>query len=177
MKKVISIVIALTMLIVGASQVSAAGNMELIGKYTTSLKGSTPNRVSNIKLAAKKISGTVLQPNQTFSFNGKVGNSNIAKNGWKLATVIVNKRKVNGYGGGICQVSSTLFNAVDQARLKVVKRYAHSVSVGYVPKGRDATVAWGSKDFVFKNTSGSKIQIQAIVWQNQVIVKVFKYKG
>ena len=82
--------------------------------------------------------------------------------GYQPAQEIVNKELVMGIGGGICQTSSTLFNAVDQLAIEYVEWHHHSLTVGYVPSGRDATVSYGGKDFQFKNTAGVPLLIKAI---------------
>ena len=87
-----------------------------------------------------------------------MGNTNAAK-GYKEATAYVGGKVVPSYGGGICQVSSTLYNAVLYANLEIVERHNHSYVVSYVPAGRDATVAYGGKDFKFKNTRSYPIKI------------------
>ena len=99
-------------------------------------------------------------PGETFSYNGILGNTNKAK-GYKVGTAYVGGKVVESYGGGICQVSSTLYNAILYANLEVVERYNHSYVVNYVPAGRDATVAYGGKDFKFKNTRNYPIKIVA----------------
>lgn len=177
--KYVSLLLAGLLFVSFSSQVSAAvakPQIKLIGSYTTSLKGSSANRISNVALAAKKINGKYgryLKSNEVFNFHKVVGNSNFKQDGWKLATVIENKKKVTGYGGGICQVSSTLFNAVDIARLQLIERHNHSLSVGYVPKGRDATVAWGSKNFIFKNNTIDRLLIRSEVVKGFLYVKIY----
>ena len=111
-------------------------------------------------MAAKTINGTILLPGETFSYNGILGNTNKAK-GYKEGTAYVGGKVVKSYGGGICQVSSTLYNAVLYSNLEIVERYNHSYAVNYVPAGRDATVAYGGKDFKFKNTRTYPIKIEA----------------
>ena len=131
-----------------------------LSKYTTIYDAGNYNRSHNVALAAKTLNGTILLPGETFSYNGKLGNTNAA-NGYKQATAYVGGKVVPSYGGGICQVSSTLYNAVLYANLEIVERYNHSYAVSYVPAGRDATVAYGGKDFKFKNTRNYPIKIVA----------------
>lgn len=121
----------------------------ILGKYTTHFGGDS-NRSSNISLAAEKISGTYLKPGSEFSYNQTTG-SRSAANGYKEAPVIINGKLEPGSGGGVCQVSSTLFNAVILAGLEVTQRTCHYSPVSYVPLGRDATVAEGVIDFRFRN--------------------------
>ena len=133
---------------------------QTLSKYTTIYDAGVTNRAHNVALAAKTINGTILLPGETFSYNGVLGNTNAAK-GYKQATAYVGGKVVPSYGGGICQVSSTLYNAVLYANLEIVERYNHSYAVSYVPAGRDATVAYGGKDFKFKNTRKYPIKIVA----------------
>lgn len=121
----------------------------VLGKYTTHFGGDA-NRSSNISLAAEKISGTYLKPGGDFSYNRTTG-SRSAANGYKEAPVIINGKLEPGSGGGVCQVSSTLFNAVILSGLEVTQRTCHFSPVSYVPLGRDATVAEGVIDFCFRN--------------------------
>lgn len=133
---------------------------QTLANYTTIYDAGNYNRSHNIALAAKTINGTILLPGETFSYNGILGNTNKAK-GYKVGTAYVGGKVVESYGGGICQVSSTLYNAILYANLEVVERYNHSYVVNYVPAGRDATVAYGGKDFKFKNTRNYPIKIVA----------------
>ena len=121
----------------------------VLGTFSTNLSGSS-GRVSNITLSAKAIDGMVLHQGETFSFNNVVGPRTTAR-GYKMAPVISDGQSVPGIGGGICQTSTTLYNAVLYANLKVVERRPHTIPSSYVPSGRDATVSYGSTDFKFQN--------------------------
>ena len=132
----------------------------VLGKFSTSYATSSKNRSDNVELAASKIDGTVLMPNEEFSYNKTVGQRTSA-NGFKSAPVFENGETVQGMGGGVCQVSSTLYSAVLYADLPVLERQNHSLVVSYVPKGQDATVAYGSIDFRFKNSTKGPIKISA----------------
>lgn len=129
-----------------------------IGSFSTSYRGSTSNRAANVARAASLINGKVLAPDDIFSFNDTVG-SRTAANGFFTATEYVNGESVQGIGGGTCQVSTTLYCAVLYADLQIVHRENHVMTVGYVPLGQDATVADGSIDFKFKNTTKYPIKI------------------
>lgn len=135
---------------------------KVIASYSTSLGGSTANRIANVALAASKINGYVLNPGKRFSYNKVVG-PRTAATGFKMAHVYVGNEVVDGIGGGICQVSSTLYNAVVMSDLKIVSRTNHSMPVSYVPLGRDATVSYGSIDFVFENDKNYPVSIKAVV--------------
>jgi len=134
----------------------------IIATYTTSFAGSSAGRITNIQLAASKIDGYVLNPGERFSYNGVVGPRTSAA-GFKMAHVYVGNQVVDGIGGGICQVSSTLYNAVVLADLKTVSRTNHSMPVSYVPMGRDATVSYGTIDYVFENNKSYPISIKSTV--------------
>ena len=143
-----------------------------IGRYITSFNSSNKNRSTNIDLAAEAINNHVVFPGETFSFNRVVGKRTVEK-GYEKAKVIVRGEYAEDIGGGICQVSSTLFNAVDSAGLKIVQRFSHSRNVSYIPPGRDATVSWYGPDFEFKNIYNQPIIIQARTMGNLLVIKIF----
>jgi vancomycin resistance protein YoaR len=143
-----------------------------IGRYVTTFNPSNKTRTTNIQLAVKAINNTVVFPGETFSFNRVVGKRTVAK-GYLRAPVIIRGEYSEDIGGGICQVSSTLFNAVDNAGLKIVQRFSHSKKVPYIPPGRDATVSWYGPDFEFKNMYNQPILIQARTIGHLVIIKLY----
>lgn len=143
-----------------------------IGQYVTHFNSSNKERSTNIALSAAAIDSYVLFQNETFSFNKVVGKRTAAR-GYQPAPEIIRGELIEGIGGGICQTSSTLFNAVDRAGVEIVKRYSHSKRVGYVPPGRDATVSWYGPDFLFKNTYNQPILIRAKVYGGTLIVTVY----
>lgn len=130
-----------------------------LASYTTSFDASNTNRSTNVRLATKAINGKIVKPGKTFSFNGTVGERTAAK-GYKPAIIFVGGKQETGLGGGVCQVSSTLFNAVLMSNLEIADRHCHSAPISYVPLGRDATVAYGSKDFKFTNNLKTPIKIE-----------------
>lgn len=136
----------------------------LRSSYTTSYKKSIKNRKYNIYKGAGMITGTILHPGDTFSANGTLGVRNKA-NGWKVATAYVAGAHEKQYGGGVCQLSSTLYNAAVLADMEIVDRRNHSMPVDYVSKGRDATInsIGNIIDFKFKNSSKSDIIIISYV--------------
>jgi len=143
-----------------------------LGSYTTHFKTSNKERSHNIELAADAINNTVVFPGESFSFNEVVGERTKEK-GYKRAPVIVKGELSEDIGGGICQVSSTLFNAVDLRGIQIVERYAHSKEVPYVPPGRDATVSWWGPDFVFKNMYNEPVLIRAQAKNGSMDVAVY----
>ena len=148
---------------------------DLLATYSTSYATSNANRSTNIALAASKINGTVLMPGEEFSFNGTVG-KRTAANGFKTATVYSNGQVTTDYGGGICQVSSTLYNSVLRANLEITNRTNHTFTVGYVPIGLDATVSWGSPDFKFKNSRNYPVKIVATTANKKLTISVYGLK-
>ena len=135
-------------------------NFGLISESTTEAS-SNSNRNNNISQACKNMNGTILEPGEEFSFNGVVG-QRTAANGFKEATVIQGGQYEQGLGGGICQVSSTLYNAVLKADLEVTTRSGHAWPSDYVLKGLDATVDWPALDFKFKNNTD--YQVVVVAW-------------
>ena len=131
-----------------------------LGDCLTYLWGSTPNRISNIRLACSRFDGMVLQPGEQFSYNDVVG-ERTADAGFLPAPTYNGTAHEMGLGGGICQVSSTLYNAVLYANLQIDERVCHTMVVGYLPLGLDATVDWPSTNFVFTNNRDYPIRLKA----------------
>jgi len=149
----------------------------LIAEFTTSFDTKAhrkKNRVYNIVKAAEMINGCVVEPNEKFSMNDTIGDRN-EKNGWKEAAAISGGAYAQEYGGGVCQVSSTLFNAVLMCDMEIVERHHHSWPMSYVPIGRDATISTGKKDFIFRNTSEAPIRIIANVDTEALTITVRIY--
>lgn len=143
-----------------------------VGGFVTYFRKGNLERTKNIMLAAEAINNTVVFPGETFSFNQTVGKRTKEK-GYLPAPIIVKGELSEGIGGGICQVSSTLFNAVDQAGVHILERYSHSRSVPYVRPGRDATVSWYGPDFSFRNEFNQPILIRAKVIEDSVVIHVY----
>lgn len=135
---------------------------DLLSSFSTKYSVGATARTTNLKLAASKINGTVLMPGETFSYNKVVGARTIAA-GYKEAPIYVSGEVVDGLGGGICQITSTLYNAVVYANLDVVERTNHQFVPSYVTASRDATVVYGSLDFKFKNNRNYPIKINCSV--------------
>lgn len=133
---------------------------DVLGTYSSDFSSSSNDRAFNIQLACSKIHGYVLAPGEEFSYNDVVGPRTAAA-GFRMANVYVGNTVQPGIGGGICQVSSTMFNAAVLADLEITERLNHTLPVSYVPMGRDATVSYGSIDFKFKNTYPTPIEISA----------------
>ncbi|OIK13011.1 hypothetical protein BIV60_15145 [Bacillus sp. MUM 116] len=145
---------------------------EKIGSYVTSFNNHNKERNKNIYLAAEAVNNYVLFPGETFSFNKVVGKRTAGK-GYMSAPVIIKGELSEDIGGGICQVSTTLFNAVDNAGLNILQRQSHTKEVSYVPPGRDATVSWDGPDLVFKNNYNQPILIQSKTVNNKLMIEVY----
>lgn len=145
---------------------------DLLGTCSTNYNAGDTNRTTNLRLASNKINGVVLMPGEEFSYNKTVGERTIEA-GYKEASIFSNGEVIPGLGGGICQISSTLYNAVVFADLNVTVRRNHQFVTSYLPAGRDATVVWGSQDFKFKNNRSYPIRIVSSV--NGGIAKVSIY--
>lgn len=146
----------------------------VIGSYTTYFNSGVQGRSKNIQLSAKAIQHHVLGPGDEFSFNHVVG-QRTKERGYQAAKEIVNKKFVMGVGGGICQTSTTLFNAIDAAGLEVTERFTHSKKIGYVPISRDATVSWGGPDLKFKNPYEFPVILKTNVSLNEGRIDVLVY--
>ncbi|WP_066399078.1 VanW family protein [Cytobacillus eiseniae] len=147
-------------------------HVKQIGQYATYFNPSNLARSHNISLAAEAIDNHVVFPGELFSFNQVVG-KRTKERGYLRAPVIVRGELSEDIGGGICQVSSTLFNAADRAGLKMVERYSHSKNVPYVPPGRDATVSWYGPDFSFRNEYSLPMLIRAKAIGGQIVIRLF----
>ncbi len=144
----------------------------VIGEFSTRFNAGTTGRSSNLKLGAYSIRGTLLLPGEKFSFNETTG-PRVASAGYQEAPVILRGELVPGIGGGICQVSTTLYNAVVRANLNVVERRNHSLPVSYVDLGHDATVAYGAIDLKFENNYEYPVFIESFINGNQLHVQIF----
>lgn len=148
---------------------------DLLSSFSTKYSVRATARTTNLKLAASKINGTVLMPGETFSYNKVVGARTIAA-GYKEAPIYVSGEVVDGLGGGICQITSTLYNAVVYANLDIVERTNHQFVPSYVTASRDATVVYGSLDFKFKNNRNYPIKINCSVSDGIANFQIFGLK-
>ena len=145
----------------------------LISEFSTNYIASNVNRTTNLKIAAGKINGKVIMPGEEFSFNQVVGKRTVEE-GYKDAQIYADGGVVDGLAGGICQISSTLYDAVLLANLQVTERRNHSYTTSYLEAGKDATVVWGTIDFKFVNSRSYPIKIEASVDKG---VATFKIHG
>ena len=145
---------------------------DVLGQCTTDFNPGNKGRTTNVLLATDFCNGVLLMPGEVFSYNDTVGPRTYER-GFKDATIYVGNSAEDGVGGGICQVTSTIYYAALRADLKIVERYAHSREVTYVPKGEDATVAWGSKDFKFENNTPFPMKVVTSHKTNTLTVKLY----
>ncbi|WP_436867058.1 VanW family protein [Bacillus fungorum] len=148
------------------------GIKEVIAEYSTPMAGRNGNQSYNVNKSANTLSGVIVAPDETFSFNGRVGITDAA-HGYKSAAVYSQGKVIQSAGGGVCQVSSTLYSAALRADLGIVSRSNHSMPVNYLPLGQDAAVADYGPDLKFKNNTGNHIYIQAFSNGGSITTRIF----
>lgn len=146
----------------------------LLARYSTEYVNN-PNRTTNLRLASNKVNGTVIMPGETFSFNKVVGKRTEAA-GYKNAAIFQDGGVTDGLAGGICQISSTIYNAALYADMTITSRRNHMFIPSYVTGGRDATVVWGSTDFKFRNDRDYPIKIESSVSNGEAVVSIYGFK-
>lgn len=145
-----------------------------LATYTTTLYDKESTRIENINLAISKLNGVIIPNGSEFSFNNTIGPMDESA-GFKKATGFdSNGKKIKIEGGGICQISSTLYNSVLIAGFEITERHPHSRRVYYVPQDKDATIFYGSLDLKFINNSGSKVRIDASATESTVTIVITK---
>lgn len=145
-----------------------------VASYSTPIQINDDNRDKNMEISSQKINGTIIKVGEEFSFNKIVGSPTEEK-GYEKAGVFVNGKKVKGYGGGNCQVSTTIYNVALKVKgLEITERHEHGKEVGYVKKGDDATVAYDTLDLKFKNNTENDIKILVEVTESKVTAKIIK---
>lgn len=157
------------------NKIGSEGFPDLLGEFSTTYNAGATARTTNLRLASNKINNTVVMPGETFSYNKVVGERSVAA-GYKEAPTYAGGKVVNDIGGGICQITSTLYNAVVFANLDIVSRSNHQFVPSYVKAGRDATVVYGAIDFKFKNTRKYPIRIKSSVSGGVAKVQIFGMK-
>lgn len=148
---------------------------DILGTYTTHFNPRLVDRTHNVALAAEYLDGKLLRPEEVFSFNKTIG-QRTSDMGYRDAPVYIGEEIVPGIGGGICQISSTLYNAVLLANLVLVERENHIRPVTYVPIGQDATIAGDIIDFKFKNNTEENIYIRSKINYNEVVIELLGKK-
>lgn len=148
---------------------------DVLGSTTTYYNGGQAGRTTNVRLACNSVNGTILNPGEEFSYNDIVGERTSSR-GYRSAIIFSNGSEVDGLGGGVCQVSSTIYMAVLRADLEVTERYNHQFQVSYTPISQDAAVYWGSKDFKFVNDTPYPIKIVASSGGGSLTVQLYGTK-
>lgn len=143
-----------------------------ISSFTTNFQTSNDNRSTNINISANAISGKILLPGDTFSFNDVVGERSVER-GYKTAKVIIDNKFTDDIGGGVCQVSTTLYNAILRSNIPSTERIHHSIPSTYVGLGLDATVAYGLLDYKFKNTLSYPVYIESVIENKNITFNVY----
>ncbi len=143
----------------------------LIGSYSTKIEGSA-NKLHNIQLASYSIDEMIIYPDSIFSYNDALGPTTL-ESGYKLGKIFIEGEEIDGVGGGVCQVSSTLYNSVLQANLDIIERHPHSKAVTYVPADKDAATSYGGIDFKFLNNTSKAIKIDSFIYENNIYVNLY----
>ena len=160
---------------ISTSDIGTEAFPDLLTKFSTRYEPGNVNRTTNLKLASDKINGTVLLPGEEFSYNKVVGERTIAA-GYKEAAIYSGGEVVDGLGGGICQISSTLYNVAVQANMEITERSNHQFVTSYIEAGKDATVVYGYIDFKFKNTRNYPVKIESSVNGGIAEMKIYGVK-
>jgi vancomycin resistance protein YoaR len=153
------------------AEAKAMGINGVVGSYTTTY-GGVPNRIHNVHLVARLIDGALIAPGATFSFNDTTG-ERTAEKGFLEAPVIINGELEDGLGGGVCQVSTTVFNAAYEAGLPIASRTNHALYISHYPLGRDATVNYPNIDLKFTNDTGKWLLIRTFVGPTSLVVNLY----
>ncbi len=143
------------------NQSSTPTPQKIYGTFSTKITDKKPERLNNIKVGTEKLNGATIKAGEEFSFNSQIGPRN-EETGFKKAIIFDGHgNKTDGYGGGVCQISSTLYNAALNAGLEITERHQHSRDVTYVEDGKDASVSYDVEDLKIKNNSNSNLKISA----------------
>jgi vancomycin resistance protein YoaR len=153
------------------AEARAMGITGVVSSYTTTY-GGTPGRLHNVQLVARLIDDHLIKPGETFSFNGTTG-ERTAEKGFQEAPVIINGELQNGLGGGVCQVSTTVFNAAYEAGLRIDARTNHALYISHYPTGRDATVNYPDTDLKFTNDTGHWLLLRTFVGSGSLTVNLY----
>jgi len=147
---------------------------EEISSFSTAIKDNEQGRLTNISLTCSALNNTIVKKGETFSFNNVVGKPTVQR-GYQEASIIIDHKTERGIGGGNCQVSSTLYNAVlNIPNLAIIERHEHGKDVTYVPEGKDAAVSFGSLDFKFRNDTQNVIKIEAASNNQTITIRLIQ---
>lgn len=143
-----------------------------LGVFITEILDTDPGRVENLQLCASILNGEIVEPGKTFSFNDTVGKRTEEK-GYREAIILVEGKREYAVGGGICQISSTLYNAAEIAGMEILERHNHTGDVHYVEIGRDAAVSFGEQDFRFRNALDTPVRLEIKVENTEVLAALY----
>lgn len=144
-----------------------------LGLFITEILDTDPKRVQNLQLCASVLSGLRIEPGAEFSFNNTVG-QRTAEKGYQEAAILIDGERDHATGGGICQISSTLYNAAASAGMEILERHSHTNEVHYVELGSDAAVVYGAQDFRFRNPLPEPVSIEILVENTEVKAVLYK---
>lgn len=151
-----------------------SNNVEILSTFSTTIYDKSNGRMHNLKLASSKLTGIIVKPGEEFSFNNSIGPYNEEK-GFEKGKIFSSTGDVlEEYGGGICQISTTLYNALLPLNVEIIERHMHSKKVQYIEEGKDSTLSYGRLDFKFKNTLQYSIELSCKITNNEVIVEIKK---
>ena len=151
-----------------------SSNETEISSYATTIKDQSSGRLTNISITCSSLNNTIVKSGETFSFNNTIGQPT-AEKGYQEASVIIDHKTEKGIGGGNCQVSSTLYNAIlNIPSLVILERHEHGKDVTYVPEGKDAAVSYGSLDLKFRNDLGHDIKIEATTDNQTITIRLIQ---
>ena len=155
--------------------ISAAARWVLVdgSRFESKYDEAAVNRTVNLQVASKVVDAAVIEAGAVFSFNEMIGLCTEEK-GYKPAKIFLKGEKVEGLGGGICQLSSAIFNTAELGGMEIVERHAHSMPVHYVPEGRDAATAYGGVDLKFKNVLNAPVRLRAEMKDGVLLVYLEK---
>lgn len=134
----------------------------VLADYSTRYNARLTDRTENLRISAREVNNTILQPGEVFSANASIGPRSTSR-GFRAAHIFMGKKVVDGVGGGICQCATTVYNAAREAGLPIVERHSHSLPVPYATPANDATIYWGQKDMKFRNNTGVPIMVRAFL--------------
>ena len=147
-----------------------------LSTFTTQILDTDPARMENLRLCTMAIDGKTVEPGGTFSFNETVG-QRTAEKGYKEALMLREGKREKAIGGGVCQISSTLYNAANIAGMEILERHTHTGEVHYIPLGQDAAVSFGEQDFRFRNPADFPVTLHVSLGENGVTAAVYKKMG
>lgn len=159
---------------IDVSKITVTSEEKELSNFSTKIIDKDDNRDINMKITCEEINGTVIKVGEEFSFNKIAGNPTPDR-GYKEAGIIVKGKLEKGYGGGNCQVSTTIYNAVKEIEgIEISERHEHGVELGYIEKGKDSTVVFDDLDLKFKNNTQNDIKLYATTTDTKVEIKVVK---